>query len=116
MLYPKQKHVNTCWFEYTCARVTPAPPHTCMPLRVFMMGMAFRNSGSRQLLLDAAAEVDKQTPLSIHLTLDHFPFFPALQDLSRENEVAVGYALLVPGLNFPICTMWEADPEVSKIF
>lgn len=26
---------------------------TCIPLRVFMMGMALRNSGSRQFLLEA---------------------------------------------------------------
>lgn len=31
-----------------------------MPLRVFMMGMAFKNSGSRQLLLDAVVEMDEQ--------------------------------------------------------
>lgn len=67
MLYTKQKHINTCGFEY----VHPHDPgaHTCMPLRVFMMGMAFRNSGSRQLLLDAVMEMDRHTLLSIHLTL-----------------------------------------------
>lgn len=81
-----------------------------MPLRVFMMGMAFRNSGSRQLLLEAVVEVGKQTLLSTHLALDHFPSSPALHGLSRENEVAVGYALLVPGLNFPNRTTREVDP------
>lgn len=98
----------------TCTHRPQAHPHTCMPLRVFMMGMAFRNSGSRQLLLDAVGEVDRKTLLSIPLTLAHFPSSPAPQGLSRENEGAVGYVLLVPGLNFPICTMWEVDLGVSK--
>lgn len=62
MLCTKQKHVNTCWNTHT--HVTQVPTRTCMPLRVFMMGMAFRNSGSRQLLLDAVAEEDKQTYLA----------------------------------------------------
>lgn len=46
--------------------------HTCMPLRVFMIGMAFRNSGSRQLLLDAVVKETGQrrhTLLSTHLTV-----------------------------------------------
>ena len=59
VLYAEQKHENTCWLRI-CAPRTQVLPHTCMPLRVFMMGMAFRNSGSRQLLLDAAVERDGQ--------------------------------------------------------
>lgn len=58
--------------------------------------------------------MDKKTLLSIHLTFAHFPSSPAPRGLSRENEGAVGYVLLVPGLNFPICTMWEVDLEVPK--
>lgn len=60
VLYAEQKHENTCWLRI-CAPRTQVLPHTCMPLRVFMMGMAFRNSGSRQLLLDAAVERDDST-------------------------------------------------------
>lgn len=49
--------------------MTQVDSHTCMPLRVFMIGMAFRNSGSRQLLLDAIVEMDRQTLLNIYLSL-----------------------------------------------
>ena len=57
MLYKEQKHMNTCWLRIHAPRCI----HTCMPLRVFMMGMAFRNSGSRQLLLEAVVEMEGQT-------------------------------------------------------
>lgn len=64
----------------------------------------------------------RQTLLSTHLTLScHCPIsLPSLPSGSKEGLIStmlrgsVGYALLVPGLSFPRCTMKVLDPEVSK--
>lgn len=67
--------------------------HTCMPLRVFMMGMAFRNSGSRQLLLDAIyGQTDRQCLASRSYPCSSSP---ATQCFLMEKEVAMDYKNLL---------------------